>query len=72
MRVAKEVLEKAGMKELHYMVGTMIEIPRAALTADQVAEGGGVLQLRHQRSDADHDGPVARRLYEVLRRTTRS
>jgi pyruvate,orthophosphate dikinase len=37
VRVATEVLEKAGMKDLHYMVGTMIEIPRAALTADLVA-----------------------------------
>jgi pyruvate,orthophosphate dikinase len=37
VQVANEVLEKAGMKDLHYLVGTMIEIPRAALTADQVA-----------------------------------
>ena len=37
VRVADEVLEKAGMKDLHYLVGTMIEIPRAALTADKVA-----------------------------------
>jgi pyruvate,orthophosphate dikinase len=37
VRVAEETLEKAGMKDLKYMVGTMIEIPRAALTADQVA-----------------------------------
>ena len=36
--VAKEVLGKAGLKDLHYMVGTMIEIPRAAITADKVAE----------------------------------
>jgi len=36
--VAEEVLEKAGMKDLKYLVGTMIEIPRAALTADQVAK----------------------------------
>jgi len=36
-RVAKEVLSKAGMPDLHYLVGTMIEIPRAALTADQIA-----------------------------------
>jgi pyruvate,orthophosphate dikinase len=36
--VAKEVLAKAGMPDLHYMVGTMIEIPRAAVTADKVAE----------------------------------
>jgi pyruvate,orthophosphate dikinase len=37
-RVADEVLAKAGMKDLHYMIGTMIEIPRAALTADEVAK----------------------------------
>ncbi len=37
-RVAEEVLEKAGLKgKLKYMIGTMIEIPRAALTADKVA-----------------------------------
>ena len=36
-QVADEVLAKAGMKDLKYMVGTMIEIPRAALTADSVA-----------------------------------
>ena len=34
-RVAKEVLEKAGMKDLKYMIGTMIEIPRGALTANK-------------------------------------
>jgi pyruvate,orthophosphate dikinase len=34
---AEEVLGKAGMKNLKYMVGTMIEIPRAALTAASVA-----------------------------------
>ncbi len=38
VRVAEEVLKEAGMKKLKYMVGTMIEIPRAALTADQVAK----------------------------------
>ncbi len=38
VQVAEEVLGKAGMKELKYMVGTMIEIPRAALTADKVAK----------------------------------
>jgi pyruvate,orthophosphate dikinase len=36
-RVAREVLEKAG-KSLEYTVGTMIELPRAALTADRIAE----------------------------------
>jgi pyruvate,orthophosphate dikinase len=38
VRVANEVLAAAGMQKQHYMVGTMIEIPRAALTADKVAE----------------------------------
>jgi pyruvate, orthophosphate dikinase len=38
VKVAEEVLRKAGMKNLKYMVGTMIEIPRAALTADLVAK----------------------------------
>ncbi|MBV9507438.1 MAG: pyruvate, phosphate dikinase, partial [Acidobacteriia bacterium] len=36
--VAREVLEKAEMPDLKYMVGTMIEIPRAALTAGNVAK----------------------------------
>ncbi len=38
VRVAEEVLDAAGMKDLKYYVGTMIEIPRAALTADEVAK----------------------------------
>ncbi|MGD0841457.1 MAG: pyruvate, phosphate dikinase [Candidatus Acidiferrales bacterium] len=36
-KVAGEILKKAGVK-LEYMVGTMIELPRAALLADQIAE----------------------------------
>jgi pyruvate, orthophosphate dikinase len=36
--IAEEVLAKAGMKDQKYMVGTMIEIPRAALTAGDVAK----------------------------------
>jgi pyruvate,orthophosphate dikinase len=38
VQAAEEVLGKAGMKKMKYMVGTMIEIPRAALTADTVAK----------------------------------
>jgi pyruvate, orthophosphate dikinase len=38
VRVAKEVLSKAKMEKLHYLVGTMIEIPRAAILADQIAQ----------------------------------
>ncbi len=38
VKIAEEVLAKAGMKDLKYLVGTMIEIPRAALTAGLVAK----------------------------------
>ncbi len=37
VRVAKEVMTKYKVKDLPYLVGTMIEIPRAALTADEIA-----------------------------------
>ena len=36
-RVADEIIQKSGVK-LEYMVGTMIELPRAALLADEIAE----------------------------------
>jgi len=36
--IAKQLFEKSGV-EVDYLVGTMIEIPRAALTADKVAKG---------------------------------
>ena len=36
-RVAREVMEEKGV-EIDYMFGTMIEIPRAALTADEIAQ----------------------------------
>ena len=36
-RVGSEVMEDRGV-EIEYLVGTMIEIPRAALTADAIAE----------------------------------
>jgi pyruvate,orthophosphate dikinase len=36
-RVAKEVMDEAGVA-IDYLVGTMIEIPRAALIADKLAE----------------------------------
>jgi pyruvate,orthophosphate dikinase len=38
VRIAEQVLKAARMQNLHYMVGTMIEIPRAALLADQIAQ----------------------------------
>lgn len=36
-RIADSIIEASDVK-LEYMVGTMIEIPRAALTADEIAE----------------------------------
>jgi pyruvate,orthophosphate dikinase len=36
-RVAKDVMNESG-KKINYLVGTMIELPRAALTADEIAE----------------------------------
>ena len=37
IKVADECMAKAGVK-VEYLIGTMIEVPRAALTADQIAE----------------------------------
>jgi pyruvate,orthophosphate dikinase len=37
-KVYGEVLEKFGMKKIAHLIGTMIEIPRAAITADKIAE----------------------------------
>ncbi|MCD5391136.1 pyruvate, phosphate dikinase [candidate division NPL-UPA2 bacterium] len=36
-KVAQEVMKEYGIK-VNYLVGTMIEIPRASLTADEIAE----------------------------------
>jgi pyruvate,orthophosphate dikinase len=35
--VAEDVMKRAGVK-VDYLIGTMIEVPRAALTADRIAE----------------------------------
>ena len=37
-RVHSEVCEKFGLKKIPHLTGTMIEIPRAALTADKIAK----------------------------------
>jgi len=37
-RIANEVIKKYKIKNMEYLVGTMIEIPRAAITADEIAE----------------------------------
>ncbi|MBN1477156.1 pyruvate, phosphate dikinase [Candidatus Sumerlaeota bacterium] len=38
MKVAEDVKAKSGLKKLDFLVGTMIEVPRGALTADEIAE----------------------------------
>lgn len=37
-QIYKEVCEKYGMDKIEYLYGTMIEIPRAALTANKIAQ----------------------------------
>ncbi len=37
-RIATEVINKYKIKKLDYLIGTMIEVPRAALTAEAIAE----------------------------------
>ncbi len=36
-RVADQVMQETGVSDLPYLVGTMIEVPRAALTAGEIA-----------------------------------
>ena len=59
-RVLAEVAERTGV-ELRPLIGTMIELPRAALTAGPDRRGRRVLLLRHQRPDPDHLGLLPRR-----------
>jgi len=36
--IGEEILANRKMRDFHYTVGTMIEVPRAAVTADKIAE----------------------------------
>ncbi len=65
--VAAAVKAERG-KLPEYLVGTMIELPRAALRAKEIAEDGGILLLRHQRPDANHHRNFARRCGHVPHR----
>ena len=58
--VAEAVRADRGI-DLPVRIGTMIEVPRAALTADQIAAVRGLLLLRHQRPDPADLGLLARR-----------
>ena len=69
--MAEAVAKETGAK-LDYDVGTMIELPRAALMAGEIAETRRVLLLRHQRSDADDLRHFARRRRELPRHLHRA
>ncbi len=70
-RVAEEVLGKAGMKDQKYMIGTMIEIPRAALTADKVANEAEFFSFGTNDLTQTTMG-LSRDDYTKFRRTTRT
>merc|ERR1712007_243707 len=36
VKIAEDILKSRGIKNVDYKVGTMIEVPRAALTADEI------------------------------------
>ena len=59
-RILADVAEETGV-EVDTLIGTMIEVPRAALTAGSDRRGGRLLLLRHQRPDPDGLGVQPRR-----------
>ena len=63
-RVAKQVTEAHG-ETIDYMFGTMIEIPRAALTSDEIAEEAEFFSFGTNDLDADDLRLLARRLGQV-------
>ncbi len=65
VRNVAEQVQKEYKIKLSYLVGTMIEIPRACLIADKIAENSRVLQLRHERPDPDGLRVFARRRRRV-------
>ncbi len=67
-RVAGEVASESGQPVAAYQVGTMIELPRAALAGRRHCPAGGVLLVRHQRPDADDARSFARRFGRYHRR----
>ena len=69
-RQAKSPKEKKT--KFNYLVGTMIEIPRGALVADEIAKDAAILQLRHQRPDPDLPRHEPRRFRFVPAATTRN
>ena len=60
LRVLTETVA-AEEAEVAYLVGTMIELPRACIRADEIAELRRLLLLRHERPDADRARLLPRR-----------
>ena len=52
VKVADELIAESGL-DMKYHIGTMIEIPRAAVTADEIAKEAEFFSFGHQRPDAD-------------------
>ena len=61
-RVVKAGAGGAAAARLDYTVGTMIELPRAAVCAGEIAAERRLLLVRHQRPDPDHLRHQPRRL----------
>ena len=59
-QVAEEVFRERQIT-VPFLLGTMIELPRAAAHRRRARPRGAVLLLRHQRPHPDHLGPLPRR-----------
>ena len=66
--VAAKVFAARSGRDARYLVGTMIELPRAALRRRRDRRARGVLLVRHQRPHPDDARPIARRCRRVPRR----
>jgi pyruvate,orthophosphate dikinase len=63
-KTARQVMEERNIT-ITYLVGTMIEVPRAALVADTIAKSAEFFSLRHQRPFPDDVRLQPRRRREV-------
>ena len=70
--ILKEVIDKAAQDarsqtgvKVDYLVGTMVELPPRGAGGRSHCRDGRILQLRHERSDADDARAVARRCAEL-------
>ncbi len=52
----RDAAERVGYAGVPVAVGAMVEVPSAALAADLLAQGVGLLHGGHQRPDSVHAG----------------